>query len=285
MSAVSDLLGYAMKHPVGRRTPVRTVSRILNWQLKSRLMRGPFVEPWIDGAKLVVEKGMTGATGNLYFGLHEFADMGFLLHFLRPADLFVDVGANVGTYTVLAARVCKAYCISFEPSPATVIDLQRNLAVNAIDKRVRVEQVALGKENGTVNFTNCFGAMNKVVAEAGVNTETVAIKRLDDVIGDATPIMMKIDVEGHEVALFSGAAHTLSLPSLQVIEIETVEGAMVEQLAEAGFAERYYDPFSRTLSSNPENIFGNNRLYIRDEDFVRERLATAPMRAISGVML
>jgi hypothetical protein len=34
-------------------------------------------------------------TGNIYCGLHEFADMGFVLHFLRPGDLFVDVGANI----------------------------------------------------------------------------------------------------------------------------------------------------------------------------------------------
>jgi hypothetical protein len=47
--------------------------------------------------------GMTGATGNLYVGLHEFEEMAFLLHFLRPGDLFADVGANVGSYTILAA--------------------------------------------------------------------------------------------------------------------------------------------------------------------------------------
>ena len=42
---------------------------------------------WIKGSKLIVRNGMTGATGNIYCGLHEFADMGFVLHLLRPGDL------------------------------------------------------------------------------------------------------------------------------------------------------------------------------------------------------
>jgi hypothetical protein len=57
-------------------------------------------------------------TGNLYAGLHEFSEMGFLLHLLRQNDLFVDVGANLGSYTVLASAVCQARNIAFEPVPA-----------------------------------------------------------------------------------------------------------------------------------------------------------------------
>lgn len=51
---------------------------------------------------------MTGATGNIYVGLHEFEDMAFLLHVLRRTDLFVDVGANIGSYTILAGGAAGA---------------------------------------------------------------------------------------------------------------------------------------------------------------------------------
>ncbi len=62
---------------------------------------------WIGGTRLAARRGMTGLTGNIYAGLHEFADMAFLLHFLRPSDLFADVGANVGSYTILASGVVR----------------------------------------------------------------------------------------------------------------------------------------------------------------------------------
>ena len=54
---------------------------------------------WIEGSKLAARNGMTGATGNIYCGLHEFVDMAFLLHLLRPSDLFVDVGAGFLQFT------------------------------------------------------------------------------------------------------------------------------------------------------------------------------------------
>ena len=57
---------------------------------------------------------MTGATGNIYAGLHEFVDMAFCLHLLRSGDLFVDVGANIGSYTVLASKVAGANSVTLE---------------------------------------------------------------------------------------------------------------------------------------------------------------------------
>jgi hypothetical protein len=43
---------------------------------------------------------MTGATGNVYYGLHEFQDMAFVTHYLREGYLFADIGANIGSYSV-----------------------------------------------------------------------------------------------------------------------------------------------------------------------------------------
>jgi hypothetical protein len=92
---------FIRRHPLTRNAPVAAIVRFAGWQVASR-MRTEIVVDWIGGAKLAVRRGMTGATGNIYCGLHEFAEMGFLLHLLRPGDVFVDVGANVGSYTVLA---------------------------------------------------------------------------------------------------------------------------------------------------------------------------------------
>ncbi len=72
---------------------------------------------------------MSGATGNLGVGLHEFVDMAFVVHFLREGDLFLDIGANVGSFTVLAAGVARARSFAFEPIADTARDLRRNIAV------------------------------------------------------------------------------------------------------------------------------------------------------------
>jgi precorrin-6B methylase 2 len=96
---------------------------------------------------------MEGATQNIYVGLHEFPDMMLLLHFLRKGDLFLDVGANIGSFTVLASGVCGAETWAFEPDPDTLRHLKQNIAVNGLDALVKVYQCALGAEQGEVAFT------------------------------------------------------------------------------------------------------------------------------------
>jgi FkbM family methyltransferase len=99
---------------------------------------------------------MTGATGNLYCGLHEFYDMTFLIHFLRPEDFFVDVGANVGSYTVLAGSHVGARTFSVEPVPSTFSKLINNISINHLNERVTPFNLALGSKKGSVKFTSSF---------------------------------------------------------------------------------------------------------------------------------
>ena len=125
---MKQLYRFVRSHALGSRAPLRAFANILLWQLRARISRTAVRCRWIDGSILMVRRGMTGATGNLYVGLHEFCDMGFVLHFLRAGDLFVDVGANVGSYTFwpvafaaparsllnLTPALAKAWLIIFE---------------------------------------------------------------------------------------------------------------------------------------------------------------------------
>jgi hypothetical protein len=72
----------------------------------------------VGSTSVVIEAGMTGASINHYCGLDAAADMAFLLHVLHPGDVFFDVGANVGSYTILASGVAQARTLSLEPTPA-----------------------------------------------------------------------------------------------------------------------------------------------------------------------
>jgi len=75
----------------------------LCWQIGSRLARGPIVTQFANSALLLAVPGMADATGTVYVGLREFVDMSFVLHFLRPNHLLIDVGATIGSYTKVAA--------------------------------------------------------------------------------------------------------------------------------------------------------------------------------------
>lgn len=119
---------------------------------------------------------MTGATGNIYTGLHEFTDMMLTLHFLRRGDLFLDIGANVGTYAVLASGVCGADTWAFEPDPGTVSDLKSNLAINGLEELVTVYDIALGASEGEVGFTIGLDTANRVISDQVEGHELCARK-------------------------------------------------------------------------------------------------------------
>jgi FkbM family methyltransferase len=285
LNAVRDYIRLARSHPVSRRQPIRSMGRMLAWQCHSRLFHGPHEKRWIENSRLVIERGMTGATGNLYFGLHEFPDMAFLLHFLKPDDLFLDIGANVGTYSVLAGRVCKARVWSFEPDLVTASKLARNLAANEISNSTSIHRFALGEADGEIGFTAGLGAMNKVTSDPSEIGQSVQIRRLDDVMDGQVPVMIKIDVEGHEDAVFAGSKATLSDHRLLAIEAETVSDESDALLRGHGFEQRYYDPILRTLSRTPTAARANNRLYLRDPDTVQLRVREARTFNIFGWMV
>ena len=113
---LSQIRNFIAAHPLTRDRQTAAWLRVLRYQLATRTRRRTTMR-WFGGARLVVERNMAGASGNIYCGLHEPADMALLMHGLRPGDLFVDVGANIGSFTVLASAVCKAQTIAFEPHP------------------------------------------------------------------------------------------------------------------------------------------------------------------------
>lgn len=270
-------------HSLGKRAPLRAWANIAAWQVRSRLMRGPLRCNWIGGSALMVSRGMTGATGNLYVGLHEFADMGFLLHLLRPGDLFVDVGANVGSYTVLAASVCGSDAIAFEPDIETAAHLTANLVANAVESRVDVRTTAVGAESGTVTFSKDLDTVNHIVdSEDGQRgTQQVPITTLDLALTGRDPLLMKIDVEGHEPAVIAGGQNTLSNPSLKAVILESFDLATSAILLAKGFRRYDYDPFGRALRPLTSEVCDGNSLFVRDEDFVRDRLKNAtPVTAL-----
>lgn len=293
--ALRHTLRIIWNHPITRGDRTRAVLGFFRWQLGSRLVDGPVVVPLVNDARLVLRRGMHGATGNLYVGLQEFEDMAFVLHALRPDELFVDIGANVGVYTVLAGAV-GARSVAFEPVPDTYRDLLANLAINDLGERAEARNEGLGRAPGTLRFTTGEGPVNHVVGEneASSNTLELPVVTLDAALGDRTPTLMKIDVEGFETEVLAGARDTLARPGLQAIVIELNESgarygyrddAIHADLLGFGFEPVAYDPFERSLRTLERNARRGNTLYVRGRAEIAERLRDADAFAVKGIRI
>jgi FkbM family methyltransferase len=281
------------QHPLGSRNAGLALSRWLRWQLGSRLLSASVAVPFVGPTRLLVSPGMAGATGNIYCGLHEFEEMGFLLHVLREGDLFVDVGANVGSYTVLASGVRHAHSIAFEPVPSTFAALVDNLCLNQLGPLVEAHNRAVGATQGTVRFTTELDTVNHVASDADRwdRTVEVPLTTVDAVLAERCPLLVKIDVEGFEAQVLAGMKSTLGKPGLCAVIMETNSsgrryGGSDRELFEAmtglGFEAFRYEPMNRRLTLAREAERSDNTLFVRNVHEIERRVVAAPAVAVLG---
>lgn len=285
IEAIKRTFGFINAHPLAKRNLFAAYSNFFYWQIRSRINSGLIVVPFIEGAKTLAKRGLTGITGNIYTGLHEFEDMCFLLHLLRQNDVFFDVGANVGSYTILASKVRKAQSITFEPIAQTFNILSKNIEINNIADLVICENNGVGNKSGELFFSEDEDVSNHVITsqESEKNSVSVKIVTLDSYLPKYLPLLVKIDVEGFETEVLNGANGLLKNQTLKAIIIE-LNGSgkrygyndldIHQNLLSHDFHPYYYDAFTRKLSIKP--AYGtHNTIYVRDLSFVQDRLKTA----------
>ena len=141
---------------------------------------------------------------------------------VRPGATVLDVGANVGAYTLLFARWVGANgrVVAFEPAPEAAAGLRRHLELNALSSTVDVQQCAVSGSVGTARFacTEANGANAIVVGPGSTDTIEVATVTLDAFCSRnrIVPDVIKIDVEGAELDVLRGARQVLAFGGLQV---------------------------------------------------------------------
>ena len=281
-----------LRHPLSRGRLSRIAYDTAKWQLSSRLLHKEMIHDWVGGTKFYVQRGETGLTGNIYTGLLEFPDMMFLLHFIGAGDVFADIGANSGAYTILASGVKRAKTYAFEPVPSTYKRLLRNIALNDISTLVTPMMCAVGATPGRLAFSSQLDTMNRVADQEGPSTITVDVTTLDDVFGADIPSLMKIDVEGYEEAVLRGGDRVLRDPRLQAIVAEVNEAShaygyneneVLRLLSGYGFSPYAYDPFDRALAALPAlNNKENNTIFVRDLPAIRRRVAQSGSINVAG---
>jgi len=280
-------LKFVLGHPLNKPRKAAALLRYFQWQVGSRIMPGTIVVPFINDSSLIVEPGMTGATGNIYCGLHEYEDMALALHLLRRGDLFVDIGANIGSYSLLAAAA-GSQVIAFEPIPSTFEALVRNIRFNGLENRIDARNMGIGAETSTLEFTAKLDTVNHVVSqgELGAESISVPVDTLDNCLGDRQASVIKIDVEGFETSVLQGASGTLESDGLLALIVELNgsgsrygfdEQALHDDLLSRGFATFVYEPAARELKSLAgQRSTGGNTVYARDPEKLTARLKSAP---------
>jgi FkbM family methyltransferase len=167
-----------------------------------------------ERSRLWVDLHRTAASKVLYANPPDLPEMLVWRQALRGGDLFVDVGANVGTYTIWAAE-CGAEVIALEPAADTFDLLLENVALNGY--QVAAIQAAVGDRCGAAQFTAGRDTGNRLDPDGPVETRLVTI---DSLIKERQVAGMKVDVEGFEIHVLRGCTHALSEHRIGLIQLE-----------------------------------------------------------------
>lgn len=179
-------------------------------------------------------------------GTYELPVQEALAGVLRPGDVVLDVGANIGFLTALAGRLVgpQGRVIAFEPVPANARLVRRNAALNG-QAHVEVVEAAVGDHAGVATLVLARHAGGAALAEADRPPDAcgelrVALMTLDGWLAANAarlpgPVrLVKIDVEGAEPAVLRGAAGLLAQAGPQVLlEVDAAEAAAAEAKHEA----------------------------------------------------
>ena len=159
---------------------------------------------------------------------------------LKEGDIFIDVGANVGYYTLLAARR-GGRVIAVEPVPETATVLRINLKLNHLDNSVQIVTKCLYKSETEMKIyiplSKHYGLASLYHARGyRHHTITVPCTMLDKITANYDKIkLIKIDAEGAEYDILLGAESTLGKVEYLIIEISRNAKEIIEYLEYKGF--------------------------------------------------
>jgi FkbM family methyltransferase len=229
------------------------VRRHLHWQMRRVLKDFPCDLP-ISNSRLRVHCATGVAALVNAMGEYDYNNMRFVKTLLqRLQGLFVDVGANIGTYTLIASEVENARVIALEPHPATFAVLAENVRLNQ-RSNVTCLNVAASSRDAEVQFTDeKEPALNRVVHRTDGNPSILRVpgRRLETLCRSlgAIPDLIKIDVEGHEPEVLEGLGELRH--SAKAIFVEGGERETVRQwMSDAGYIGPFFVHFNQRLISS-----------------------------------
>lgn len=223
-----------------------------------------------------------------------------LIALLRPGELFLDVGANMGVHTLTALAI-GARTIAFEPVPRIRMHLCENIGLNGLQKNAQVHELALSDRVGSATLyvasrvDDGSHSLIQGVPASQIDAICVQCVRLDDLLEQDPPdtnLVCKIDVEGAESLVLDGMSNTI-VNHKPAILIETADRlaeqigesaeSVLERLTRAGYRLYRVSPGANgdPILTSPRGVSEvANHLAIHPESVFAQRLASATRECV-----
>lgn len=210
----TNVVRFIWKHPANEKARSRALARAVRFQASGRLLHRRTLARLGERSSVWAEIHRTGSSKVVYANPPDHPEMLVWRQMLRPGDLFVDVGANIGYYSIWAAEQ-GASVIALEPAADTFTLLTENVILNGY--AIHAMQAAAGPRCGTALFTSGGDTVNHFDPQGNVETPMVTV---DSVVNNRIVAGLKIDVEGFEIEVLKGCERALSEHRIKLVQLE-----------------------------------------------------------------
>lgn len=214
---VSGFVRKVWTHPANEQRHVAQLLSATRFQLRGRLLHRPTIIDIGAHSKMWARLDSAASILAAYGNPPDFNEWRLWQRHLAPGCLFVDVGANVGTYTLLACDL-GASVIAAEPNAENIRRLEENLKLNGYS--AEIWPVALTDRSGPVLFTSDLDTENHFTRTPTSSGVTVAGETFDSLIAGRHVHGIKVDVEGAERFVLEGAQAALAAGRIDLLQLE-----------------------------------------------------------------
>lgn len=273
---------YSINH-IHQNKNVNTITAIfkyIKWQVIKALNLFP-IKISVSNSLIEIknkEISVEGGTKIYTQGMYDFNNMTLIQQALSTYfNTFIDIGANIGLYSLLASEIKNATIYSFEPHPFTFNLLKDQILLNGRKNIIPINK-ALSEVNGVVNFTNVNGSSINRIVKDDLQDNLISLEscKAIDFIKEhnINPEIIKIDVEGFEFEVLKGFEHSIQKVKIFLIEISKNEHEVHTLLIRNNFLGPFcYNSKDRIFSKQDKLISIEDPVYLNRmflEDIIKD---------------
>ena len=224
MKTILNVVKYIWTHPANRGRQFSSIYHSIKWQIRKRLISGYVDIKVFDTLRLRCYPDSPSASLVIYCNEYpDYHEMHFMRRYLRPGDAVLDIGANIGVYSLLAASCVgvSGHIVAFEPGLKAYQRLMENISLNQLNN-ITVHACAVGDQSGYIDFLADCDTTSRIRSKVDFDIPTIKVPvlRLDDVI-KLDCALGKMDIEGAEPIALQGAQKLLKKanPPIWLLEL------------------------------------------------------------------
>lgn len=254
-----------LKNPSLERNKLSFILKLIFWKINKHFLNISFIYSFYKSLKIVLEPSSSYGALTFYTNLADYYEMHFLLKTLKNQDVFIDIGSNIGIYSLLAStKITSGRIFAFEPNPSIFNKLKTNLQLNNVTNCMPIERIVSNTNEKKMFMINSISELSKIVINNKANKSIIKISsvKLDDFVVEnniQNIKLLKIDVEGAEGLVFEGAKNILKshLVSNILFELNPVANEfgisstiIFNQLTNFGYNIYYFNSVGRLVKVN-----------------------------------